>query len=187
MNIIENIRNKVKKINDDKLFKHLIELLIIKIIFFSFLLFIEYLTYNISISLPQTIETPLITILFFGITSVYFGIFIGYAIKELRDPIDEKINNKIISLIISISIAYLLFYLSQRKIENILNSIFGNVVKKTIPYRLLGYIIGHPLVIFSLILLGYIINEIINILRSTEKALGYGIHSINELVLSPKN
>ena len=187
MNIIENIRDKVKKITNDRLFKNLTELLVIKIIFFSFLLFIEYLTYNISISLPKTIETPLITILFFGITSIYFGVFIGFAIKELKDPIDEKINNKIISLIISVSIAYLLFYLSQRKIEDILNSIFGNVVKKTIPYRILGYIVGHPLVIFSLILIGYIVKEILDILRSTEKAIGYGINSINELVLNPKS
>lgn len=187
MNIIQNIRDKLDKIFEDNLFKNLVELLIIKVIFFSLLLFIEYLTYNISISLPKSIEVPVITILFFGITSVYFGVFIGYAIKELKDPIDEKINNKIISLIISVSIAYLLFYLSQRKIENILNSIFGRVVTKTIPYRLLGYVIGHPLVIFSLILLGYIVKEIIDIIRSTEKALNDGINSINELVSDPKS
>lgn len=184
MNIIQHIRNKLDKLLEDKLLKNLVKLLVIKIIFFSFLLFIEYLTYNISISLPKSFETPIITILFFGITSVYFGIFIGYAIKELKDPIDEKINNKIISLIISVSIAYLLFYLSQRKIEDILNSIFGKVVTKTIPYRLLGYVIGHPLVILSIILIGYIIKEIINIILSTEKALS---NSINELVLDPKS
>lgn len=187
MNIIQHFRDKLDKIFEDNLFKNLINLLIIKIIFFSILLFIEYITYNISISLPKAIEVPVITILFFGITSVYFGVFIGYAIKELKDPIDEKINNKIISLIISVSIAYLLFYLSQIKIEDILNSIFGKVVIKTIPYKLLGYIVGHPLVIFSLILLGYIIKEIIDINRSTEKALNYGINSINKLVLNPKN
>ena len=177
MNIIQHFRDKIDKIFEDNLFKNLINLLIIKIIFFSILLFIEYITYNISISLPKAIEVPVITILFFGITSVYFGVFIGYAIKELKDPIDKKINNEIISLIISVSIAYLLFYLSQRKIEDILNSIFSNVVKKTIPYRILGFIIGHPLVIFSIILILYIIKEILNIILSTEKALS---NSINE-------
>ena len=150
----------IYKIINDKLFRKTMEVLWIKIIFFAILFVIEYITLDINIRLPKYIEVPLLTILFYGIMSLNFSIFFPYDVRELHEPLTEKIGNRYLALLIILLTMYYIFYISQVEIERILTNIFGKVIKKTWPYKLLGYIIGNPLIIFVGILISYIIREL---------------------------
>ena len=92
--------------------------------------------------------------------SLNFSIFFPYDVRELHEPLTEKIGNRYLALLIILLTMYYIFYISQVEIEKILTNIFGKVIKKTWPYKLLGYIIGNPLIIFVGILISYIIREL---------------------------